>query len=83
MPRVTPVEETVEDYLRGVLREATKRFPEVGFFLLSTEDHDEIEERELTSLTNMHPEEIDEVLEKVQEQGEWKDADPAKSGRMN
>jgi hypothetical protein len=31
----------------------------------------------------MHSEEIDEVLEKVQEQGEWKDADPAKSGRMN
>jgi hypothetical protein len=43
MPRVTPVEETVEDYLRGVLREATKRFPEVGFFLLSSEDHDQIE----------------------------------------
>jgi hypothetical protein len=73
---------TVEEYLRGVLAQVTKEFPEAGFILLAVEDHDDIEMRDLTAFTNMDAEEVEETLDRVQCDGEWSDSRPS-PGRAN
>jgi hypothetical protein len=55
----------------------------VGFLLVSVEDHDDVEIRDVSVVTNMDAEEVDETLDKVQNDGKWSDYNAKKNERIN
>ena len=49
-------------FLRETIATARERFPTVGLLLISVEDVEDTEHHEITMLTNMPPEEVEDVL---------------------
>ena len=58
---------TVEEYMTACLRQAYAEYPDCGFLLYVVDDN---EFGALLSLSNMQPDEVEEVIDLVQDTGE-------------
>ena len=53
---------TLDDFMRDTLRAAQEKFPDAGLLMVVVEDVDGTDEYEATMMTNMDPEEVNDVV---------------------